>query len=81
MPTDLCLWLCIFSHQHMRHTTWFVRVCVCLCVCYHTSSYIHSLYVQSEAIYAVFCWLLQIHCVEFTENVLFARYGIICLPW
>ena len=50
---------------------------MCECVCYRTSSYKPGLCVQSEAIYS---FLYDIYCVDFTENVLFGRYGIICLP-
>ena len=57
-------------------------VCVCLCVCYHASGYIPGLYVQSEAAYSFLLAFKDIHayCVDFTENISFGRYGIICLP-
>ena len=70
----------IINPRRMRegYCSWFVCLSVCLSVCYHASCYIPRLRVQFAVLQGSL-WRSQFMiCVDFSENALFASFGVIC---
>ena len=65
----------LFNSWHMHEGCHSHSVCESLCVCYHTSCYMPSLYIETKVLLGFLWHFQEMHCVDFIEST-FSKHSL-----